>query len=249
MSRIGITLHPLTSPDRAELDLLASQIAAGVVAAGGEPVMIPPDWDEATLYARFAALDGLILSGGGDVDPACYGMTPIPAVGGVDAQRDQTELLLARWALAEGKPLFGICRGLQLLNVACGGTLYRDISEHAGALQHAYYPNYPHDYLAHTVAITPGSRLALLLGETTLAVNSLHHQACRTVAPTLRAVACAPDGIVEALEVAEHPFALAVQWHPEALPHAKASQTLFGALVKASRQVRQAASVAPMAAD
>lgn len=249
MSRIGITLHPLTSPDRAELDLLASQIAAGVVAAGGEPVMIPPDWDEAALYALFAALDGLILSGGGDVDPARYGMAPIPAVGGVDAQRDQTELLLARWALAEGKPLFGICRGLQLLNVACGGTLYRDISEHAGALQHAYYPNYPHDYMAHTIAITSGSRLALLLGETTLAVNSLHHQACRTVAPTLRAVACAPDGIVEALEVAEHPFALAVQWHPEALPHEKASQALFGALVKASRQVRQAASVTPMAVD
>lgn len=242
MSRIGITLHPSTSPDRAELDLLASQIAAGVVAAGGEPVMIPPDWDEeATLYAQFAAVDGLILSGGGDVDPARYGMTPIPTVGGVDARRDETELRLARWALAEGKPLFGICRGLQLLNVACGGALYRDISEHAGALQHAYYPNYPHDYLAHTIAITPGSRLAMLLGETTIAVNSLHHQACRTVAPTLCAVAYAPDGIVEALEVAGHPFALAVQWHPEALPQEKASQALFGALVKASRLARQAA--------
>lgn len=242
MSRIGITLHPFTSPDRAELDLLVKQIAAGVVAAGGERVMIPPDLDAATLYARFSELDGLILSGGGDVDPAHYGMEPIPAIGGVDAQRDQTELLLARWALKEGKPLFGICRGLQLLNVACGGALYRDISEHDGALQHAYYPNYPHDYLAHTVAITPGSRLAMLLdGATTIAVNSLHHQACRTVAPTLRAVAFAPDGIVEALEVAEHPFALAVQWHPEALPQEKASQALFRALVRASQAARQVA--------
>jgi putative glutamine amidotransferase len=244
MSRIGITLHPLTSPDRAELDLLASQIAASVVAAGGEPVMIPPDGDAATLYEQFASVDGLILSGGGDVDPARYGMTSIPAVGGVDAQRDQSELLLARWALAEGKPLFGICRGLQLLNVACGGVLYRDISEHAGALRHAYYPNYPHDYLAHTIAITPGSRLATLLGETTIAVNSLHHQACRTVAPTLCAVAHAPDGIVEALEVAGHPFALAVQWHPEALPQEKASQVLFSALVKASRLARLSAPAA-----
>lgn len=234
MTRIGITLHPLTSPDRAELDLLASQIAAGVVTAGGAPVMIPPDLDAAMLYARFSELDGLILSGGGDVDPACYGMEPIPAIGGVDAQRDQTELLLARWALDEGKPLFGICRGLQLLNVACGGALYRDISEHAGALQHAYYPNYPHDYLAHTVTITPGSRLATILGESTIAVNSLHHQACRTVAPALRPIAFAPDDIVEAVEIAEHPFALAVQWHPEALPQEQSSQALFGALVKAS---------------
>ncbi|HHY55750.1 MAG TPA: gamma-glutamyl-gamma-aminobutyrate hydrolase family protein [Chloroflexi bacterium] len=244
MSRIGITLHPLTSPDRAELDLLASQIAAGVITAGGAPVMIPPDLDETTLYARFADLDGLILSGGGDVDPARYGMTPIPAVGGVDVQRDQTELLLARWALETGKPLFGICRGLQLLNVACGGALYRDISEHAGALRHAYYPNYPHDYLAHSITITPGSRLATILGATTIAVNSLHHQACRIVASPLRAVAFAPDGIVEAVEVAEHPFALAVQWHPEALPQEKASQALFGALVSASSPVRQTAFIA-----
>jgi putative glutamine amidotransferase len=241
MTRIGITLHPLTSPDRVELDLLAGQIAAGVAAAGGEPVMIPPELDATTLYARFSEVDGLILSGGGDVDPARYGMEPIPAIGGVDAQRDHAELMLVRWALDEGKPLFGICRGLQLLNVACGGALYRDTSEHDGALQHAYYPDYPHDYLAHPVAVTSGSRLAAILGESVFAVNSLHHQACRTMAPALHAVAYAPDGIVEAAEVGDHPFALAVQWHPEALPEVKTSQALFGALVQASSQARRSA--------
>ncbi|MBE2240921.1 MAG: gamma-glutamyl-gamma-aminobutyrate hydrolase family protein [Caldilineaceae bacterium] len=236
MTKIGVTLHPLTSPDRQELDLLAQQIAEGVVAAGGAPVFIPPDLDETTLYARFSSLDGLILSGGGDVAPARYGEQALPQVGGVDEQRDHMEMTLVRWALAEKKPLFGICRGLQLLNVVCGGALYQDISQHANAIQHAYYPDYPHDYLAHAIAIAPDSQLAALLGKTTTLVNSLHHQACRTVASSLRVVAHAPDGIVEAVEVVEHPFALAVQWHPEALPAAVESKSLFGALVAVSAQ-------------
>ena len=241
MPKIGITLHPTNSPDRAELDRLAAQIAAGVVAASGDPVLIAPDLDDIALYALFSSVDGLILSGGGDVDPCLYGATPIPQVSGVDARRDHTEVTLARWALAEGKPLFGICRGLQLLNVACGGVLYQDVSEHDGALTHAYYPDYPHDYLAHSIEIAPGSRLALLLDKSSAQVNSLHHQACRVVAPALRVVALAPDGIVEAVEVPDHPFALAVQWHPEALPDAAESKALFGALVKASTAQRAAA--------
>ena len=236
MCKIGITLHPPTSPDRVELDLLAAQIADGVRTGGGEPVMIAHDLDEAALYTHFCSVDGLILSGGGDVEPALYGEIAIPAVGGVDAVRDRTEVTLARWALAEKKPLFGICRGLQLLNVACGGALYQDISQHEGAMQHAYYPNYPHDFLAHTVAISPGSRLAAILGAETAQVNSLHHQACRVVAPGLTATAHAPDGIIEAIEVADHPFALAVQWHPEALPRMVESKALFGALVAASER-------------
>jgi putative glutamine amidotransferase len=236
MTKIGITLHPPTSPDHEELDMLAAQIADGVRAAGGEPVMIPHDLDEAMLYARFCSIDGLILSGGGDVDPALYGETASSTVGGVDAARDRTELILARWALAEKKPIFGICRGLQLLNVACGGALYQDVSQHSGAMQHAYSPNYSHDFLAHTVSITPGSRLATILGAETAQVNSLHHQACRIVAPVFSVTAHAPDGIIEALEVAEHPFALAVQWHPEALPQMAESKALFGALVAASQR-------------
>lgn len=239
MTKIGITLHPTDAPDRAELDLLAAQIADGVRRAGGEPVLIPPDLDETILHAVYRNIDGLILSGGGDVDPARYGEAAIPAVGGVSAQRDHTELLLTRWALADHKPLFGICRGLQLLNVACGGALYQDVSEHAGAARHAFYPHYPHDYLAHTITIAGGSQLATLLGEEQAQVNSLHHQACRRVAPGLRVVAAAPDGIVEAAEVVGHPFALAVQWHPEALPDAPESQALFSALVVASALARE----------
>jgi putative glutamine amidotransferase len=239
MTTIGITLHPNTSPDREELDQLVSQIAAGVVAAGGEPLLIAAELEEAPLYAQFASLDGLILSGGGDVDPARYGERPTLHLGGVDEQRDRTELLLAGWALAERKPLLGICRGLQLLNVACGGALYQDVSQHDGAMQHAYYPNYPHDYLAHGIILEPDSLLAALLGKTTVQVNSLHHQACRSMAPALRVVARAADGIVEAAEIVEHPFALAVQWHPEALLQTEESRALFGALVAASAPERQ----------
>lgn len=234
MTKIGITLHPTSSPDRAELDLLAAQIVNGVTAAGGEPVLIAPDLDDDTLYAHFSSIDGLILSGGGDVDPTLYGATPISQINGVDAQRDRTEVILARWALTEGKPLLGICRGLQLLNVVCGGALYQDVSEHKGALNHAYYPDFPHDFLAHSVEFAPGSRLAAILGETSAQVNSLHHQACCAVAPVLSVVALAPDGIVEALEVPNHPFTLAVQWHPEALPDAAESKALFSALITAS---------------
>lgn len=216
--------------------MLAAQIAESVRVAGGEPVMIAHDLDEATLSAYFGSIDGLILSGGGDVDPALYGESAISAVGGVDANRDHTELVLARWALVAKKPLLGICRGLQLLNVSCGGVLYQDVSQHDGAMQHAYYPDYPHDFLAHTISVMPGSRLSAILGAERAQVNSLHHQACRIVAPNLLVTAYAPDGIVEALEAANHPFALAVQWHPEALPQMAESKALFGALITASRR-------------
>ncbi len=234
MTKIGITCHAAGVEHSEDLDSLVSQIADAVTQAGGEPVLIPPDLAEAELHTRFAALDGLILSGGGDVDPACYAAETTPQVGGVDPNRDRTEITLARWALARQKPLFGICRGLQLLNVACGGTLYRDTSEHPDALPHSLYPHLPFDLLAHPVTVAPDSRLAAITGSTTFAVNSLHHQACASVAPTLRVVAHAPDGAVEAVELPDHPFALAVQWHPEALPAAPESAALFRALVAAS---------------
>lgn len=234
MPIIGITCHTKGTKNSDELDMLVEWIVAGVVAAGGEPLLIRPGGDEGVLQKVFAGVDGLLLSGGGDVDPACYGMGATPEVGGVDPQRDDMELALAQWAITAQKPLFGICRGLQLVNVALGGTLYRDMAEHAGALPHTFYPDYPYNLRAHRVAIVEGSRLAGIVGVTTAEVNSLHHQACDVVAPGLRVAARAPDGVVEALELPGHPFALAVQWHPEALPDAPESGALFGALVAAS---------------
>lgn len=233
---IGITAHATTDADRETLDLFLAQIIAAVETAGGDPVTIPVDTDEATLRDIFAGLDGLLLSGGGDLDPATYGSTPTALVDGIDPQRDRTELELARRALVEGKPVLGICRGLQVLNVANGGTLYRDISEHPDAQRHTFYPDLPYDLLAHSIQINASSRLAQIVGRTTLEVNSLHHQACQAVAPGLQVVARAPDGMIEALEAPEHPFALGVQWHPETLPGLAETQALFRAIVAASAQ-------------
>jgi putative glutamine amidotransferase len=222
--------------------LLLDQIVGAVAAAGGLPVIIPPGVDLVILRAVFARLDGLVFSGGGDIDPARYGMAPIAQIGGVDPERDCAELELAQWALGDSKPVLGICRGLQVLNVAAGGTLYRDIGEHPGAQRHTYYPGYPFDLLAHPIQIDDASRLARIVGRTAMRVNSLHHQACRSVAPGLHTVAHAPDGLIEALEAPEHPFALAVQWHPETFPDQPEMQALFRAVVGAS--ARQAPTTA-----
>src|SRR3989304_2995376 len=125
---IGITTHPATAPDRAELDTLLDNIVRCVEQAGGLPLLIPLGLDESTLRGLFSRLDGVLFSGGGDIHPAQYGAQWHESVGGVDAERDRVESTLVRWAVSEEKPFFGICRGSQILNVALGGTLYRDIS-------------------------------------------------------------------------------------------------------------------------
>lgn len=231
---IGITTHSPTAPDWAELGLLRDLIVQSVAAAGGLPVIIPLGLGAPTLQAILGRLDGVLLAGGGDIDPARYGAEPHPAVGGIDPVRDAAEISLARWAVAESTPLFGICRGAQVLNVALGGALYRDIAEHPGAQPHTFYPNLPLDLRPHPVKIEAGTRLAQAIGQPLIDVNSLHHQAIRVVAPALRAVAHAPDGLVEAIEVPDHPFALAVQWHPECLPEVPAMRRLFEAFVRAA---------------
>jgi len=214
-----------------------------VVRAGGVPFLIPELVDAELLRILYDRSDGLLLPGGDDVHPARYGEAIHEKCGLITSDRDEVELTLARWAVDEGKPLLAICRGIQVLNVALGGSLYQDIqAQVAGALKHAWYPDYPRNHRPHTVALPPGTHLAGMLvpesggGPETacLAVNSLHHQAIRALAPRLTVAACAPDGIVEAVEVGDHPFALGVQWHPEelALEDAQA-QRIFDALVEA----------------
>lgn len=205
-------------------------------AAGGLPLLIPLVESEDVLRAIYARLDGLLLTGGVDVDPAHYSEAPHPKLGEVDGPRDRVEIALTRWALADGLPVLAICRGLQVLNVAASGTLYQDIaSQVGGAIEHTYYPDHPRDLIAHPVTIEPGSRLAAILGSTTLGVNSLHHQAVRDVAPGFAVTARAPDSLVEALESMDHPFALGVQWHPEELTQDARMQRLFEVFVQKAR--------------
>ncbi len=238
MPLIGITTHRPDDPDHLSLNALLAGIVQGVERAGGWPVLLPPALGPAALRGVLSRLDGVLFSGGGDLDPARYGAPPHPLAEGIDPARDAAELALVRWAVAEARPLFGICRGAQLLNVALGGTLYGDVSEHPGALRHVYPSETPADR-PHPVQVAEGSRLAGLLGLPVLAVNSLHHQAVRAPAPGLRVTARAPDGLIEAVELPEHPFAVAVQWHPESLPDAPEMQRLFAGLVAAAEAARR----------
>lgn len=207
-------------------------------AVGAAPVIVPLLRDEEALRTIYTALDGLMLAGGDDVDPALYGETPHPKLGDVDPERDRVELLLLRWALEDDLPVLGICRGIQVLNVAAGGTLYQDIrAQCPWAARHNYYRTRPRDYRAHEVRIERGSRLFHLMKTPRAAVNSTHHQAVRDVAPDLVVSARAEDGLIEGIEWPDRLFVVGVQWHPEALAHQDpVMRRLFGGFVDAIRE-------------
>ncbi|NWF79594.1 MAG: gamma-glutamyl-gamma-aminobutyrate hydrolase family protein [Chloroflexi bacterium] len=217
-----------------------------VLRAGGAPMLIPPVQDELILRELFSRLDGLLLAGGGDIEPARYGAEPHENLGTVDPLRDSAELPMARWAVAEGKPVLGICRGIQVLNVALGGTLYQDLpSQVGGNLAHNLsYEREDWTLLAHDLRLAPDSRLRQLLGVERLLVNSLHHQAVREIAPGLRAVAWAADGVIEAVEGVGEGFVLGVQCHPEALQGGADPrwQAVFAAFVQSCGAARQPAA-------
>jgi putative glutamine amidotransferase len=190
-----------------------------ILHTGGEVRVIDPSMAVAD---ALAGIDGLLLTGGGDVEPARYGETPHEKLEEVDPARDEFEIALIAAARSRDLPIFAICRGVQLLNVAAGGTLVQDIpSQVAGALKHSLVvPPHPPYELAHEVWVEKDSLLAKLLGERlvgndTCDVNSRHHQAVKTVAPGYRVSATAPDGVIEAIEDPAARFCLGVQWHPE----------------------------------
>jgi putative glutamine amidotransferase len=207
-----------------------------VFEAGGVPVLLPQTEDQAAQRDLFERVDGLLLPGGGDIHPARFGEEVMPECGTMDPLRDEVELRLARWAVEERKPLLAICRGIQVLNVALGGSLYQDIAAQVPAAgRHDWYPDYERDRLSHEVDTTEGTRLAQIVGEPRIGVNSLHHQAAKAVAPGLQVSARAPDDTVEGLEVPGHPFALGVQWHPEELTASQAhARALFRAFAQAA---------------
>ena len=190
---------------------------------------------EPELLALLGRIDGLILSGGGDVDPIHYGSSGHPAVYAVDPQRDATELALARLVAAGEMPALCVCRGAQVLNVALGGTLVEHLPDEVG--EEIVHRDSPPFYVDHAIAVQPNSRLGDILGQTAIEAASWHHQAIRTVAPGLTVVATAPDGTIEAVEQPEHPWLIAVQWHPE-ITAGKDSlqQQLFDAFVAAARR-------------
>jgi putative glutamine amidotransferase len=181
--------------------------------------LIPHDPD--TLQEIFGRLDGVFVTGGVDVDPSRYGEAKLPLCGATDPDRDAVEIALLNHALARGLPVFAVCRGIQILNVTCGGTLYQDVTAQVpAALKHDYFPTPEQPsrkYLAHDVTVKAGSRLGRILGDAVVPVNSMHHQAIKDLAANLAPTAYAPDGIIEGVEAADGRYLVGVQWHPEEL--------------------------------
>lgn len=200
-------------------------------------MLIPPHLEVDSLRRAFEGIDGLLLSGGGDIHPSAFGDTDAGLLRHVDRQRDQAELSLARWACQERLPTLAICRGIQTLNVAAGGTLIQDIPiQNPNALSHTSVADRPLATVAHAVDVSPDSHLARLIGAGEIGVNSAHHQALKAVAAQLTVVARAPDGIIEGVEAIDHPFCIGLQWHPEVMIDAAPTmRRLFEGLVEAAQ--------------
>ncbi|MCM8749194.1 gamma-glutamyl-gamma-aminobutyrate hydrolase family protein [Thermomicrobiaceae bacterium CFH 74404] len=240
---IGITPSPSTdtfSHGTFERYALSTNYARAIEHAGGIPIVLVPQLDHLSHLVRI--LDGVLLSGGGDIRPSRYGDSTVhPETYGIHDLRDEFELALARSALELDLPLLCICRGIQVLNVALGGTLIQDIGDQVPTtIEHRQQRReIPSTEPSHEVEIVPGSLLHAIYGDTVIAVNSFHHQALREVASELRVVGRAPDGIVEAVELAGRRFVLGVQWHPEMMFEAHPEHLKpFRALVEAAEARR-----------
>jgi len=243
---IGIPTQTLQSLGGVSAEIPASWVMSQryiltLTQAGAIPWLIPLV-DDDTLRGIYDELDAVFLPGGADIDPATYGADPHPLCDKTDRDRDRVEVSLATWAMAEEKPVLGVCRGMQLVNVAAGGTLYQDLAEERpGSLKHDYFPfrgqSYARDYLAHEVTVAEGTRLAQRMGAGALKVNSMHHQGVRTLGQGLVATAVAPDGLIEAIEGDGDAYLVAVQWHPEALTDNDArTRAMFSDFVAAAAE-------------
>lgn len=220
------------APCRSLADYLES-----IKRAGGDPRVLDPAAD--TPESIVAGVHALLLTGGPDVDPVRYGEERHATVSAIDAQRDEFEIALVHRAASGGLPVFGICRGLQLMNVALGGTLIQDLPSHtSGTIQHS--KTMPLCAIAHEVWVSPSSKLASLMSEKmaeadSCDVNSRHHQAVKRLADGLEVTATAPDGVIEAVEHRTLPFFVAVQWHPENFWRTGEFRDLFEGFVEVAR--------------
>ena len=220
---IGVTTQTLQAIDGIPEGLPHSVVMNqryyhAVASAGGAPVLVPLLDDLETLRAIYEGMDGILIPGGVDVDPKAFGEKPHERLGRIDPARDRVEIQLVKWAVEDDKPLLGLCRGLQVINVALGGTLYQDLeTEYPNAIKHDYFPTYGYsrDHLAHDVAVEAGSRMRHALVNAAVPVNSMHHQGIKALANRLSASAVAPDGLIEAAESTSESYIVGVQWHPE----------------------------------
>jgi putative glutamine amidotransferase len=228
----AVAERPLGRFVRADLDYVE-----GVAGAGGAPVVLPPVGDESAAEALIHGLDGLLLSGGSDLDPGYYGEEPVSELGVTLPERDAFEIALVGLALRRGMPVFGICRGMQVLNVALGGTLYQDLPSQweQDLLKHRQAT--PKWQPTHEVRVSEGSYIAEVIGRESVKVNSYHHQGIRDLAEGLIVTGRSSDGVIEAVEAEDlsERWLLAVQWHAEAMRGSGPQQeSLFEAHVSAA---------------
>lgn len=210
---------------------LAEAYVEAVIAAGGVPVILPGSWSIKKAAPYLKAVKGLILAGGGDVDPAYFNEEPHPNLGEITPSRDRFEIMLVKSALRMNKPVLGICRGIQIINIACGGTLIQHIPAVVKKpLKHSQAA--PRDHATHRVFIDKSSRLAKILQTDAIRVNSFHHQAVANPAVGFNVSAISSDSVIEAIEHPKYRFVHGVQWHPECMViNDKASRLLFKAFV------------------
>jgi putative glutamine amidotransferase len=234
---IGITSGLQTNASGSTLCQVGQAYIHAILNAGGIPLILPTVTDANAMRPALTGLDGVLFTGGSDIDPRRFNGKPHARIYGVSPDRDQLEFSLLDAALSAGKPILCICRGIQVLNVAFGGTLFTDIQDqYPNALRHDWFPDIPRDYLAHQVRLTEDSQLHDILDADEIEVNSLHHQGIAAIGPGLTATAYAPDGLVEGLEAQDHPFVIGVQWHPECLPEDPFMQKLFKAFILACQE-------------
>jgi putative glutamine amidotransferase len=232
MKKPLIGVIPLYDEERTSYWMLPGYMK-GIEEAGGIPVMLPLTTDSEVISKLAETFDGFLFTGGQDVDPALYGEEKKALCGAACAERDKLETELFRQVVELDKPAFGICRGIQMMNVALGGTLYQDIpSEMTTELQHSQKP--PYDVPVHSVIIEPGTLLHHIVQADTLRVNSYHHQGIKRLSDQLIPVAQAEDGLIEGVVLPGRRFILGVQWHPEYMYESDTySLRLFQAFVQA----------------
>jgi putative glutamine amidotransferase len=233
---IGITTTQGVNPNGLPSVMLLQAYVGAIMQAGGVPVLIPSMLADGGWEVLYERLDGILFSGGGDIAPDHYAGEPHLRIDDVDPLRDSVELSLFHAVVQDGKPFLGICRGIQTVNIGLGGTLYTHLPEQfPSPIDHAY-PGHMRTVIVHEIKLEEGTRMAEVVGEPLLKVNSLHHQGLKEIALALRVTGYAPDGLVEAVELPEHPFGLAVQWHPEWLTDQQPTRKLFRAFVVAAEK-------------
>ena len=234
---IGIAADRALSKTHAFKVEIPEKYAESIIRAGGIPLLIPLGLSQDDLEELALRLDGILLAGGGDIDPMLFNGEPHPDLYGIKPERDRQEIDLAHLALRTNMPLLGICRGVQVMNVAMQGGLFTHILDQLpGALQHSTPKNLPRDHIHHKIQIEAGSRLDQIIQMKTIPVNSHHHQGLDKTAQGLHVSAYAPDGLIEAVELPGEPFFLGVQWHPEWLQEHAHANALFSAFCQAAVQ-------------